>query len=190
MYSRKVIDSISSEEFLSGCAGALLDVGPESLRVLKYPSGQPYLESDPGLAMSLSHSGNHWVCALSKSFDVGIDIQIHREFNPKLFERICTPTELSGLLDRSEQSFFELWTIKEAALKCLGTGLQFPMNKLDVCKDKRMVRVLEDRPIIKLRFNGSRNILKYDQIKMPDGTSAHVVWSQRSDEPRVHLLTL
>lgn len=85
------------------------------------------------LYMSIAHSGDKVICALSEHLDIGIDIEpAEREVNPRLRERILNPAEVKELGDVEA---IRLWTIKEAAVKLYGGGLRMNLNKLNVNRD-------------------------------------------------------
>ncbi len=70
---------------------------------------------------NISHSGDFVVCAVSDR-EIGIDIEKIRPINPKVAERFACPDELD-YIKSEENGFFEIWTLKEAYFKCIGTGL-------------------------------------------------------------------
>lgn len=84
------------------------------------PAGKPYAKNLP-VYFSISHSGDIAVCAVSKD-EIGIDIEKIRTVNPRTHERFCTESE-AGYITSVPNGFFEIWTLKEAYFKCIGTGL-------------------------------------------------------------------
>ena len=84
------------------------------------PSGKPYAKNLP-VHFSISHSGDIAVCAVSKD-EIGVDIEKIRAVNPRTHERFCTESE-SEYITTAKNGFFEIWTLKEAYFKCIGTGL-------------------------------------------------------------------
>lgn len=87
--------------------------------------GAPYLPAHPELHISLSHCRTAVAVAVS-SHAVGIDIESRRKIGPSLVTRVCTPDEQTTI-DRSDDptmAFLQLWTRKEAVLKCQGTGIK------------------------------------------------------------------
>ena len=56
---------------------------------------------------------------------IGIDVeQVKERRNPRIFDYVADETEWVMAGEKSPESFFRLWTAKEAALKALGTGLR------------------------------------------------------------------
>lgn len=89
--------------------------------------GKPYAVDLP-VQFNLSHSGPYALCAVSAR-PVGADIQVLRPVKDALIRRVCSPEEVDYLCwqgDRSLQTarFIQLWTVKEALLKCCGTGIR------------------------------------------------------------------
>lgn len=111
---------------------------PAALRFRKLEHGRPELLPGEGPAPSfnLSHSGG--LAALAVSFDavVGVDVEAHRLMAEEDIAYALSPAErrqLSGLgvLER-EAAFFRFWTLKEAFIKALGTGLSLPLHDFDM----------------------------------------------------------
>ena len=88
-------------------------------------NGAPYLPARPDLHISLSHCRTAVAAAVS-THAVGIDIESRRKINPSLIGRVCTPDEQQAInrSDDPEMAFLQLWTRKEAVLKCRGTGIK------------------------------------------------------------------
>lgn len=89
-------------------------------RTITYlPSGKPVLK-DCGI--SLSHSNGIVMCAIAP-FELGCDIErIGKKDYKKLSERFFHDYE-KAYASSSEEAFTRLWTLKEAYVKYLGTGL-------------------------------------------------------------------
>lgn len=100
--------------------------------------GKPHAVDLP-VQFNLSHSGPYALCAVAVR-PVGADIQVLRPVKESLIRRVCSPEELAYLCaqaDRSLQTarFIQLWTVKEALLKCRGTG---------ICRELRTVNTVTD----------------------------------------------
>jgi 4'-phosphopantetheinyl transferase len=107
------------------------DRAPESWRFDKTANGKPFLV-DQGArcaSFSLSHTNGMVACAVTADVDVGIDVEcVDRDVDmPAIAARFFAPTEAAhlGQLDAAAQRdrFFDLWTLKEALVKALGTGM-------------------------------------------------------------------
>lgn len=73
------------------------------------------------IQFNVSHSGNMVVCAVSNK-RIGIDIEKIRAVNPRAADKFATADEID-YIDSETNGFFEIWTLKEAYFKCIGTGL-------------------------------------------------------------------
>lgn len=103
--------------------------------------GKPHLEKHENIYFNVSHSGQYVVCCLDNKA-VGIDV-----------EKII-PIELEGMkesflsdleekyiykqnkLEESINRFYEIWTLRESFVKCVGKGLSIPLNKFYIYIDK------------------------------------------------------
>lgn len=101
------------------------------------PSGRPYLQGGAVSAprVSLSHSGTTVVCALAQTGDVGVDVEMDRAREiDAIAAEVLEESELTALNrlagDARRRTFFQLWTLKEACSKALGTGMATPFREL------------------------------------------------------------
>ncbi len=94
--------------------------------------GKPFalVDATPAqISFNVSHSGNHGLIAVAPGGQLGVDVEeptTRRDFD-RLIEAAFGPDEQTDLkLERARgefQLFFKLWTVKEALIKALGTGL-------------------------------------------------------------------
>ena len=71
---------------------------------------------------NISHSKGVVALALSNDCPIGLDIEVIRDYKDDLAKYISTDEEYEYIKDN--KSFFEIWTSKEALVKCLGSGLK------------------------------------------------------------------
>jgi len=87
--------------------------------------GKPYLQGTP-LHFSLSHTKDAFLLGVSRSQEIGIDLEGNVPPNEidSLAEYAFSPDE-RNLLDRfpRKESFLKIWTLKEAYLKATGMGM-------------------------------------------------------------------
>lgn len=93
---------------------------PQKIEFAKNEFGKPFAKNLP-VHFSISHSGDMVICAVSEK-EIGIDIEKIRPFNPRAAEKFATEKEIE-YINSSKNGFFEIWTLKEAYFKCIGTGL-------------------------------------------------------------------
>lgn len=140
----------------------LLCVSPLYIKIEKDPDGMPFGSvKDQKIFLSFSHSENLVAGCVSNSHHVGIDIQKIRPVNFKVLNKICTQDELSQI-EITEDNFFRIWTIKEAALKCTGLGFQYSAQKLKINFQNQTVTALD--PVNKIGWS-AHSILNFTEIK-------------------------
>lgn len=123
----------SSNHFLTTSLSSYLNKSITMIDIEKDSHGKPSLVNYKNIFFSLSHSENYTTLAVSNEKNIGLDLQIKRPVNSKIWDRITTISEKKYFqLQNQSDLFFDLWSIKEAALKFYGSGLKFPMNRIDV----------------------------------------------------------
>lgn len=87
--------------------------------------GKPILKDFSGIHFNLSHSSGLGIIGIS-SEEIGVDIEkINKSFSIfDVIDTIFKPKEKKWILEKdTHKRFFQLWTIKEAFLKCNGIGI-------------------------------------------------------------------
>ncbi|MBQ9493405.1 MAG: 4'-phosphopantetheinyl transferase superfamily protein [Oscillibacter sp.] len=81
-------------------------------------SGKPYIQNRPEWHISISHSGQYAVCAVSRS-PVAVDIQRHGGIYQAILSSGYTPKEREFCVRarNREQAFYDLWCRKECKAK-------------------------------------------------------------------------
>ena len=109
------------DDKLRSLCGALLVEAFTAKSPLFYNEwGKPYKNEPP--YFNISHSENKVGIFLSDSDSVGFDIQYIKEYNEKLKDYVFSGEEKAGIKDGL--GFAVRWAMKEAAAKCVGTGLR------------------------------------------------------------------
>lgn len=91
----------------------------DNIVITKDEYGKPFLENC-NKYISISHSGDYAVCAVSDS-PIGIDIEKIRNVSLKISEKFCNAKELVYINEKdSNKRFFKIWTAKESAFKLYG----------------------------------------------------------------------
>tara|TARA_B100001142_G_scaffold316480_1_gene356316 strand:- start:215 stop:979 length:765 start_codon:yes stop_codon:yes gene_type:complete len=121
--------------------------------------GKPILDPrhEQDLSFNLSHSGNCLVVAVSRSNELGVDIE--RSDKPRRVTRIArryfANSEIEELFDLpdSEQlsRFYDLWTLKEAYTKARGFGLAIPFSQFSFAFSREKLNMsfsksVDDKP--------------------------------------------
>ena len=116
---------------------AYLGVPQEQVAIAVQKGGKPFIP-EAGLHFNMSHSADTAVYAVSAKGSIGIDVELfdRRVEIEDLSAHYYTPSEQSVLssLDQKarRESFFWLWTAKEARMKLTGEGLALDPRKIDV----------------------------------------------------------
>jgi Phosphopantetheinyl transferase len=86
--------------------------------------GKPSIVGHPEIHFSLSHCREAVACVVSHHA-VGIDVEAIREYRESLARYTMNDAELHQILSAPEpaRDFIRLWTMKEAQLKLIGTGI-------------------------------------------------------------------
>ena len=98
--------------------------------------GKPYCHIYTHLKFNLSHTRTCIIVCLSENKEVGVDVE--RLNNPpyEIMNLCFHKNEIDYVNNPKEskiKSFFEIWTKKEAYLKCKGTGMVSDLDRIDTC---------------------------------------------------------
>ncbi|MDQ2982779.1 MAG: 4'-phosphopantetheinyl transferase superfamily protein [Actinomycetota bacterium] len=100
------------------------------------PHGKPKL-ADGSLKFNLAHSERIALCAVTRTKEIGVDLEVvRRDRRPQwdaIARRYFSDAEVR-LLRRVPRyrEFLRIWTLKEACLKAAGTGLTVDPRSVDV----------------------------------------------------------
>lgn len=101
--------------------------------------GKPFFLYNQGLHFSISHTKDHIAFAIDTR-SVGIDIEQQRPYKPALVSRFFHSDEYafidSLLPEQQAEAFTRLWTLKEAAVKCTGTGISGEFDQFAILPAK------------------------------------------------------
>lgn len=110
------------------------DVAPSNWRFVAGAFGKPAVADGlPRLHFNLAHTDGVVACAIARD-DVGVDVEaINQRVDPlEIASRFFSPAEVVWIEQASDDQrrarFLELWTLKEAYVKGIGSGLSHPLN--------------------------------------------------------------
>ena len=91
--------------------------------------GKPSIVGHPEIFFNLSHCKFAAVCAISDQ-PIGIDVESIREFKEGLVRYTMNNDEVREIESASDPAatFIRLWTMKEATMKLIGTGISNDMK--------------------------------------------------------------
>jgi 4'-phosphopantetheinyl transferase len=86
--------------------------------------GKPFIVGHPDIHFNLSHCKEAVVCVVSDQ-PVGVDVESIREFKESLVRYTMNDGEIREIESAADpaSAFIRLWTMKEATLKLVGTGI-------------------------------------------------------------------
>lgn len=125
----KVTDRQANRARLRELVSRYTGIPSEKIEFSFGPLGKPALKnSNSDLRFNLSHSGDRAIFAFSYGFDIGVDIEGHRENvnETQIAERLFSYANRKLMVAAKEartEFFFRLWTFHEAYLKALGQSV-------------------------------------------------------------------
>jgi 4'-phosphopantetheinyl transferase len=132
---RYVCAHAAMRTILNGYTG----IDASSLLITTLAFGKPRMECNAGMQpvhFNLTHSANLAALAVSRAYDLGVDLEQVRPIDPEIANDHFSPSELLtlGSLPPVQwlAGFYRCWTSKEAILKGEGMGLNLPLDGFDV----------------------------------------------------------
>ena len=119
-------------------SGFSLNIPLDQINLSSLNQGAPFLNYDPNIPLSLSHSNNYTaaVCCKNRGKTIGIDIEkIAKKPDIWFLKTAFTQKEIAHLQDNAV-SIFQNWTIKEAYLKYIKKGFYEDLQKVEVINNE------------------------------------------------------
>jgi phosphopantetheine--protein transferase-like protein len=117
-------------------------VAPSQWRFRIGPYGKPAVAGGlPPIFFNVSHAGEHVAVALSRSGEVGVDLEQIEVCGAEPLADVLCARERRALAARkadvAERRFIDLWSAKEACAKALGFGSAMDFRLLDIELERR-----------------------------------------------------
>jgi 4'-phosphopantetheinyl transferase len=121
---------------------------PSDIRIQIGPKGKPYVQL-PGCQapfFNVSHTTGMCLIGLSTACPIGVDVELVRDsFRLDVAKSCLSSDEFEALTkmpySKQLETFFTLWTRKEASVKATGEGLRALMQSSFFCSDEEdMIR--------------------------------------------------
>lgn len=129
---------ISYRSSMRAILGECLGLPPAEVPILISETGKPLLDvPHQNLHFSLSHTNHLAILALSNKGPVGVDLEsLDRAADLLECETaFCHPLEIAALpkeTNARQDRLLQLWTMKEAVLKAVGTGFLVPPESVRI----------------------------------------------------------
>jgi 4'-phosphopantetheinyl transferase len=121
----------------------LLGARPTDLRFAYSSHGKPSLPTE--VHFNLSHSDALAALGVSRTHELGVDVEHVRPLKEDIAERFFSRAEVAALRAMPEHAqldaFYRCWTRKEAVVKAIGEGLSRPLDSFDVTLDADAARL-------------------------------------------------
>ena len=126
--------------------------------------GKPRLKEYPHVFFNISHCRHGAVCALA-DFEIGVDMQDVRPYDPVVARRVCSESELHLLSETNNPArlFCRMWAARESRAKMWGRGVADIMRQDLVLED--IAFLTDDNYYIALcRKNHAIEIIVHKQL--------------------------
>jgi 4'-phosphopantetheinyl transferase len=124
---------------------------PENI-VFEYgKKGKPFLKKNPDdIQFNVSHSDDIALYAVTKKFEIGVDIEKMDLYKNDVAKRFFAADEYEALkaLPESEKrdAFYRVWAKKEALMKAVGEGLSISLDAFSVSVSEKIQTIsLQDK---------------------------------------------
>jgi 4'-phosphopantetheinyl transferase len=124
--------------------GHHLGIAPRDVTFVNGEFGKPEVQRPADadiLRFNLAHSGEWLLFALARARELGVDVEQHRTMSDaiQIARRFFAPPEIAALeaLDPAlhHDTFFRVWTRKEAIVKATGQGISAGLDRFAVTSD-------------------------------------------------------
>lgn len=108
-----------------------------SIKYLFGENGKPILESGE-YGFSISYTNDHVYIAIVRHDVIGLDVEQINSIDLNVSKEFMSESELVKLEEsiNKYEYFYKIWTLKEAYLKLLGTGIDNTMTDIEFIEDK------------------------------------------------------
>jgi 4'-phosphopantetheinyl transferase len=122
------------------------DEPPDGWTFVRGEYGKPSIAAGqrlgPDLAFNIAHTDGLVACAVALDTDIGVDVErIRFDVDGRRLARHYFSATENEWLDQCGDAehairFSELWTLKEAYIKAIGTGLSSPLHAFGFCFER------------------------------------------------------
>lgn len=169
--------------------GHHLGIAPRDVSFVNGEFGKPEVQGQADastLRFNLAHSGEWLLFALARDRELGVDVEHHRAMSDaiQIARRFFAPPEVAALeaLDPAlhHDTFFRVWTRKEAIVKATGQGISAGLDRFAVTCDSP-----DDVTLRGLDGGPTWDRWTIRGLEMPPNYTAAVAFDHRSDGGKV-----
>jgi 4'-phosphopantetheinyl transferase len=132
-FKNAMLLSIYAELIVRWRACEILKISNVDVHIGRNEFGKPYLANYPDFHFNISHTKDAVVVIFSLT-SVGVDIERVNQADMRIARRFFTGDECKYIEDSLDKdaAFYDVWTRKEAYIKCLGKGLSILLPSFSV----------------------------------------------------------
>ena len=124
-----------------------LDLPVEKVNIGRHSKGKPFSLDDPHLYFNNTNSGDYVMYAFTRSGEIGIDLEHHRQLDDleEMIVKNSSEKEQEWIKknpELKEERFFKLWTVKEAYVKAIGEGMRLPPEAMEFSIEQKKFKLL------------------------------------------------
>lgn len=198
-FSEHRLNYIKRRAFYRNILSLYTGENPRTISFSRTAKGKPFLPSNR-LDFSTSSSGQYALIAVS-NFSVGIDIERHRESlcgDRSLGDQFLSHPEIRRLETAPESAkcklLFDYWTLKEAYLKGIGTGLLVDPRKIAFDIDTKTflkAAAAKPRPERNWNFRQPELVTNYSMAVATNrkGAELEIVTAAMSTDSKIRLIS-
>ena len=116
-----------------------LGISPYEIKLQLHPNGKPFVQGSKAVYFNITHSADVIILAVTEEGEIGVDIeQVDREFEWRRVDSVLDLSEIEWIKEKEltdsssvYQRFFQIWTLKEAYIKCTGEGMSRHLKMLN-----------------------------------------------------------
>lgn len=141
-------------------AGRYLSKETEEINVISEKYMKPFIECGGKLKYNISHSGGYILLAFTYGSEVGVDIEKKDDsFDVMSLINVLHPVERTAVLENGNvDTFYTIWTAKEAYVKAIGKGFSISPNSFYINKEGFAVRgclISKDHKVVRIDAGSS-----------------------------------
>ena len=154
---------------------------PHEIQYSVNPFGKPFLkESSSRVQFNMSHSKDYAAYIIALDCQVGIDIEWKdKSINfEEISDFVLSPGETNSFHkltpEEKFQTFYDIWTKKEAIVKAVGEGLSYPIKTIEIMNSTNNVKGCYT--------TANRNTFHCSELQNLDGYAGAIALEHKTDK--------